>query len=340
MVRYVHIEGDPTPPRVTEQAVLPVPADPNEPPADPTAAIIDQAVTTPEPGWTVGFFNPQFPQRPSQVVLEQHIEGAAERFRVIEPIGFWDPDLAFGIIVPDNLGSNKTDLTSVPRLFTWLVGRSGPHSAAAIVHDSLVTLPLSYVAPRLVKRHEADAVFRNALASARVPVLRRWVMYAAVTGGTMIAKFDPDGSDDPDRQRRKPVGVLGFVALLLSILVLGTMATIDLLDGRDLLPWMGDRSTTQEAVNGFVMALLAPLLLALTWLPRWRAGVIAGWALALLLHVTIALVIVSGVYFTLESLRERDWKTMGRSLAVLVPILVALWLVINWGFSRGWPQPR
>ena len=155
---------------------------------------------------------------------------------------YWDPDLDLGIIVPDNVATNDTDLTSVPHYFAYLVGRSGPHLAAALVHDSLVTPPLSYVAPRFISRPEADIVFRRALAGLGIPLFRRWLMYAAVTAGTMLAKHSPDGEDDPDLVKPDWYARVILPFTVLAIAVIGTMATIDVLDGRDLLPWMGRRS--------------------------------------------------------------------------------------------------
>lgn len=48
----------------------------------------------------------------------------------------------------------RSDLTSVPALFTWLVPRTGFHLPAALVHDGLVQdpgKPLSYLGPSVTR---------------------------------------------------------------------------------------------------------------------------------------------------------------------------------------------
>jgi Na+(H+)/acetate symporter ActP len=52
--------------------------------------------------------------------------------------------------------------------------------------------------------------------------------------------------------------------------------------------------------GGAVFALLLPLLISLLWGRLWKAGAIAGVALALLLHVTAAVALVYGIYWVME----------------------------------------
>jgi hypothetical protein len=66
---------------------------------------------------------------------------------------------------------------------------------------------------------------------------------------------------------------------------------------------MGQRSTVvQLGPSGRLFAFLIPLRLAFLWGRLWRAGAIVGWAIAFLLHVTIAVVVVFGVYICVEGL--------------------------------------
>ncbi|MFQ6553429.1 DUF1353 domain-containing protein [Aestuariibius insulae] len=83
------------------------------------------------------------------------------------------------LIVPPGL---ITDLTSVPVIARWTVGRVGPWLEAAIVHDYL------YIAwqdqPHPVARDRdrlfADLVMLAGMKAARVGLLRRYAIFAAV----------------------------------------------------------------------------------------------------------------------------------------------------------------
>ena len=67
----------------------------------------------------------------------------------------------------------RTDFTSVPRVFTWLVANTGEYTKAAVLHDWLLT-------EAVVSRRDADGIFRRALHELGQPWLRRHVMWAAV----------------------------------------------------------------------------------------------------------------------------------------------------------------
>src|SRR4029450_2182990 len=84
---------------------------------------------------------------------------------------------------------------------------------------------------------------------------------------------------------------------LLLVGVLGVLATLDVVDEADVLPWMAGRPWWEEIASGAGFALAVPLLLSVLWLRFWRAGAIAGVALAFLLHVTAAVAVVYGVYW-------------------------------------------
>ena len=78
---------------------------------------------------------------------------------------------------PEN--GNSTDLASVPYIFWWFVASHGKQTRAALLHDHLVDLP-----PHQVKRRDADTAFRLALEESKVPWLRRWFMWTAVSLAT------------------------------------------------------------------------------------------------------------------------------------------------------------
>lgn len=86
-----------------------------------------------------------------------------------------------------------TDLTSVPRLLRWIVGRVGPWLEAAIVHDYL------YVAwqdvpgkvPTRADRRFADGIMLAAMREAQVNPLLAFAIHKAVSlfgGATFIGR--------------------------------------------------------------------------------------------------------------------------------------------------------
>jgi hypothetical protein len=194
----------------------------------------------------------------------------------------------------------RTDLTSVPALFTWLVPKTGAHLPAALLHDALVAGrgdATSYVSTEGhdVDRVEADRVFRDAMADTGTPLVRRWLVWAAVTTNTLwLGRNNGWSAAQRLRYRLAVVGTLAVIA------VLGVLSTLDLFDVIDVVPWMGHGSFLAELTRGAAVAVVLPALLGLLW-GRFR---VAGWimciGLALLLHVTIALLALTGLYQLIE----------------------------------------
>jgi hypothetical protein len=208
-------------------------------------------------------------------------------FTLLRRIAYQGEGWAAPFIVPADLDTFTTDLASVPWAFGWLVPRSGDFLPAAVLHDALVR-PGAFRGPDL-DRLEADRVFRTAMIELGTGRVRAWLMWAAVTLGTMWHSRSL-------AQRALLVGLLGVVT------VLGLVATLDLLDVWDVLPWMGERSLGAELVGGALAALVIPavLVLALSWGRLAPAGVIAAVALAFLLHVTLVIVLLYAAYRGLE----------------------------------------
>jgi hypothetical protein len=223
------------------------------------------------------------------MVLQLEPDGA--RFRILRPFAYRDPRHAEPFIVPADVASFRTDLASIPWCFAWLVPGLGTHLPAVLLHDGLVVQRgegKTHVGPD-VDREEADRILRDAMGSLGTPFVRRWLMWTGVILATAVSTLRP-------RLRWVPlvVGTLGVVA------VLGAIATLDLLDVVDVLPWMGDRPWFVELAGGAAFAVVVPLALSVLWGRLWKAGAIAGVALALLLHVTLAVAAVYGVYWVLE----------------------------------------
>lgn len=106
------------------------------------------------------------------------------------------------IVVPAGL---VTDLTSVPRLLRWIVGRVGPWLEAAIVHDYLYIAwqDVPGLVPTREMRRFADDLMLEAMLEARVrPWMARAIHWAVSRfGGGTFAEPNEDRYvklDDPD----------------------------------------------------------------------------------------------------------------------------------------------
>lgn len=66
-----------------------------------------------------------------------------------------------------------TDLASIPRALHWLIPVNGQHRAAAILHDYLYVV-------QTCARHQADALFLDAMTTSGVRWTQRHAMHAAV----------------------------------------------------------------------------------------------------------------------------------------------------------------
>jgi hypothetical protein len=232
----------------------------------------------------------------TNIVLERLpiTRGDREQFKLHRTITYAATDAAdgstFTYTVPDD--TYVTDLASVPQLFTWLVPKSGRHLPAALVHDALVDDPQ-------VDRFDADRIFRDAMGDLGVGFIRRWLMWTAVSLKTI--------------QKRGTTSLrIGAAVTAALIVVLGALATINLFTDTTWVPWMGSRGVVPELLLGLAGAVVIPILVgALLWNPIRIAGMIAGVALAVLLHVMVLLVAVYGLYTVLERLPRRAQAAIG-----------------------------
>ena len=275
-----------------------------------------------------GFFDPATGRPPATVVLRQVVDSGREYFVLERPIGYWDREVG-GIVVPADPADFRTDLTSVPALFTWLIPRTGVHLPASLIHDGLVhepDEPASYVADRPIDRITADRIFRDAMRDAGTSWLRRWLAWTAVTTWGMVGR-------GPARTWRTVAAVALTAA---AVLVGGIAATADLLDCREWLPWMGARAFVPEMLWGLLAAVAVTGVLAPFWGRRWPAGWIAGLALALLVHVTVALVVVSAVFTASDRLAAGRFRQAALWAAVAAGttagVLLLLWAVCRPAF--------
>jgi Protein of unknown function (DUF1353) len=232
------------------------------------------------------------------IELQLRQDGAA--FQVLRQFGYRDPSYDDAFVVPADVDTFTTDLASIPRPFLWLVPGLGTHLPAVVLHDGLVVAPggePTHVGPP-IDREEADRILRDAMASLATPRIRRWLMWTGVALATAWSTLTP----------RWWWRTLVTVTIAI-VTALGVVATLDLIDVWDVLPWMADRPWWLELVGGFVLAVVIPLLISIAWGRRWRAGAILGVALALLLHVTVVLLLLLGVYWVAEWLVSRSEGT-------------------------------
>lgn len=250
---------------------------------------------------------PADPQAPPRIVLERHTDTGLELFSLERRLAYLDRHLG-ELLVPARAGF-RTDLTSTPAIFTWLVPKTGAHLPAAILHDGLVEDSgggASYVSTdgHTIDRVQADRVFRDAMADTGTGVVRRWIVWAAV----VLASFFVGGGTPWSvglrwRYRVAAVATIGAIAWL------GWSATADLFDVSWPLavglPWMADGSFAAELVGGLSGAIVVPLALSVTWGRFWSAGAIAGVMLAVLLHVTVGVFTILLGYHLAERLARR-----------------------------------
>ncbi len=307
--------------------------------------------------------------------LDRKLDAGRECFGMLAPFAYLDRVSGYGVVAPhdlplgldivdqaltDGTGSTfESDLTSVPAVFTWLVPKTGAHLPAALVHDSMIGddeyvlvrqaggeaadgfLPASVFwkpgsdTPSPFTAVDADRIFRDAMADSGTGLIRRWLVWTAVTLRTMFAR---DGTSDAAWVRWWYAIVAGCT--LLAIAWLGYQATAHIFDWTgswpctDELPWivselpgpLDDLRWAGEGfgarfVSGAFWAILLPIPVGVVLWGRFRAaGVIAGIAFAVLFHVTIALLVLSAVYLVAETV-----VTPGRSLAQLLPRKKVVW---------------
>ena len=218
-------------------------------------------------------------------------------FALLRPIAYAANEYAEPFVVPAHLRTFRTDFATVPWVFAWLVPRSGRFLPAAILHDALVP-PGDYEGPD-VTRAQADHIFREAMLALGTGRIRAWLMWSAVTMGTMWTS---------GRLYWRTV----LVGLLAVTTLLGIVATLDLLDVWNVLPWMGQRPFGVELATGAVAAVAIPAALALTWRKFVAAGVITAVALAFLVHVTIVIAALYSLYWIAERVVSGRGPPYGR----------------------------
>ena len=256
-----------------------------------------------------------------------------EQFVLLSSITYHDVAGGRRVTVPAKFNEFRTDLTSVPSWFTWLVPKSGRHLPAALIHDGLVLDDPAVQTYRtdtgeVIDRIDADRIFRDAMRDSGVDRIRRWLVWSAVSVVSLMVGPRAEWS------RAKQVYYRAMAALMLgTILWCGTVATLDLLDvswTSRSLPWMAEGSFGVELVTGLAGSIVIPVLLACLWGRYVREAAIAGVALGALFHVTVAIAVVAGVYQAAEGAGRRlgGWAVVPAVLLVALSVVsvATVWL--------------
>lgn len=212
---------------------------------------------------------------PARVVLEQT---GPTKFRIVAPFRYVDAVTDEQYIVPDpRWGEQETDLASVPGILMWFVPRYGHHTLPALLHDQIVDHDL------VADRERADRIFRDAMGEQGVALLRRWLMWAAVSMATMVVGR---------RWRILAIAVWVGVFAALAFRLTPPFAAWDVVPF-DLLvdvPW------TWAALA----VVVGPPTLAVVWGRRYLVGVISGYGAFVFAVPIVAVVLALGVYWSLE----------------------------------------
>lgn len=170
----------------------------------------------------------------------------------------------------------STDFASIPKYMAWFVSRHGRHTPAALVHDALVVEGMAFD-----DRVEADRRFLEMMDVLDVPPVQSRVMWSAVTLATRLKCA-----------LRPRLGILAWFAAALAgvvLLALGVVATS---------PWL------------VVASLALPFLAASLWGRQFWAGVIAGYALPVVVLPAVASFAGYIVYWSIEKTVQLSRRRM------------------------------
>lgn len=216
-------------------------------------------------------------------------------FHLVESFAYLDPGTTYEVAASEEW---STDFASTPGFALWLVPSDGIHAPAAVLHDALGQ---RRTIPRLDDDVRADAIFRDAMAHLGVPLLRRWMMWAAVALRTMWTR-----RDDAVLARTR-IAVVGVVLALTGII-----ASLDVVDAGPVripftgdrvaieVPWMGGGPLLQEALLGALVALAAVTVVSLVFADRWPLGFVASLTVVPFAFPMAVAAVGYGLYFVAE----------------------------------------
>ncbi len=224
----------------------------------------------------------------ARVVLEQT---GPTTFRIVEAFRYVDAVSGEEYVVPDPRWGDQeeTDLASVPGILLWFVPRYGNHTLPALLHDQLVDFDL------VNNREKADRIFRDAMGEQGVHLLRRWLMWAAVSMATLSTGR---------RWLLAPIIVWLAAFALLSFRLTPPFAAwhVPPFEWLVRIPWW----------IAVAAAALGPPALAILWGRRFVVGVMSGYGAFLFAVPITAVVLALGVYWALELVAGLLMRRRGR----------------------------
>jgi hypothetical protein len=119
----------------------------------------------------------------------------------------------------------------VPTFAAWLAPTTGRHLPATLLHDVLIPRPdgpQQHIASP--PGTEADHIYRETVKELGVPLVRRWMIWAAVS---LRALWAETGSDGGPRWLLR----IRITLVLALILAFGAVVTRDLIDHCNPFPW-------------------------------------------------------------------------------------------------------
>lgn len=173
---------------------------------------------------------------------------------------------------------SDTDFASVPAFLGWFERPYGRHTLAAILHDQLIVNEPNGGA--LGSDTLADSFFRDMIGASGVPVLKRWLMWAAVAARTRWAAGG----------RRR---ILLIVWGLLGVIGVGIAAHAALAAVFGSITW-------STAFVRFVVSFVLGVVSSALWGKQWGAGLVAALTGIWLIPATVFVVIGLAVYWVME----------------------------------------
>lgn len=177
----------------------------------------------------------------------------------------------------------QSDLASVPGFLTWLVPRYGRHTLPALLHDHLVIPNMDSDV-----REAADTTLRDAMGATKVPLVRRWIMWAAVSLATIML-----------RGWRWKVMAAAWVLFYAAAGFDLFLATI----GRRPVPSL-------SSFAAIILIVVSPLILSLVWLRRYRFGLIVAYPLLILPGALLVVGVTLAVYVFAEGVAQLVLRAM------------------------------
>ncbi len=183
-------------------------------------------------------------------------------------------------------GSERTDLASIPRFLTWFENKYGRHTLAAIIHDRLI-LSGNPNAGALGSDALADRFFRLMLLASGVPLLKAWIMWAAVAMRTRWAAG----------------GVRRW--LLIAWVMLATLGIATFVSWIGVVTWNWAAPFGLGATTLLLIAAVMPVLSAPLWGNQYVASGVAAIAALWILPPALFALIGFGIYRLLEATATR-----------------------------------